>query len=472
MLAEQPQAQDAPAPRPVNESDDPVLKRFVWRSIGPAVMGGRVDDIAVDESNPSTFYVGYATGGIWKTVNNGTTWTPIFDEFPVSSIGDIELAPSNPNIIYVGTGEPNNRQSSSFGAGVYKSTDGGLKFEYVGLKETQSIAKVVVHPKDPNTVYVAAVGHLFGPNPERGVFKIDRRRQDLDEHEVHRQRHGLHRSRDAPDRPEHAVRRVLSAPPAAVGLQRRRPRQRHLADERRRQDLDAPHGQWPPDDAGHRSHRPQHQPVQAEHDLRAARSRAERRHRCGRQRRRHARASPEAEVVAAAAAAAAAGGEAPPPDPTESGVWRSDDGGKSWKFMSNNNNRPMYYSKIRVDPSNPEIVYTTGASAYKSVDGGKTFNVMGGQSHSDHHALWINPRNGQHLDHRQRRRRRHQLRPGDDVGRAQPGGARPVLRHQRRHAEAVLRVRRPAGQRIVVRPERRAERGRHHERRLVPHRRR
>jgi photosystem II stability/assembly factor-like uncharacterized protein len=171
MLAEQPPAQDAPAPRPVNESDDPVLKRFVWRSIGPAVMGGRVDDIAVDESHPSTFYVGYATGGIWKTVNNGTTWTPIFDEFPVSSIGDIELAPSNPNIIYVGTGEPNNRQSSSFGAGVYKSTDGGLKFEYVGLKETQSIAKVVVHPKDPNTVYVAAVGHLFGPNPERGVFK-------------------------------------------------------------------------------------------------------------------------------------------------------------------------------------------------------------------------------------------------------------------------------------------------------------
>ena len=104
-----------------------------------------------------------------------------------------------------------------------------------------------MHPKDPNIVYVAAVGHLFGPNPERGVFKIDRRRQDLDEHQVHRQRHGLHRSRDAPDRPQHALRGVLSAPPAAVGLQRRRPRQRHLADERRRQDLDAPHGQWSPD---------------------------------------------------------------------------------------------------------------------------------------------------------------------------------------------------------------------------------
>ncbi len=143
----------------------------MWRSIGPANMGGRVDDIAVVESNPSIIYVGFATGGIWKTTNNGTTWTPIFDEYPVSSIGDIAIAPSNPDVIYVGTGEPNNRQSSSFGAGVYKSIDAGKTFEYVGLKDTQSIGRVVVHPKDPNIVYVAALGHLFGPNAERGLFK-------------------------------------------------------------------------------------------------------------------------------------------------------------------------------------------------------------------------------------------------------------------------------------------------------------
>src|SRR5262245_613982 len=100
LFAEQdpPQAQatDAAPTRVVNQTTDPLLKRFVWRSIGPAVMGGRVDSIAVDENNPSTIYVGYATGGIWKTVNNGTTWTPIFDEYPISSIGDIALAPSNP----------------------------------------------------------------------------------------------------------------------------------------------------------------------------------------------------------------------------------------------------------------------------------------------------------------------------------------------------------------------------------------
>ena len=161
--AQQPQ-QAPPLPRPVNESNDPLLKPFVWRSIGPANMGGRIDDIAVDESDPSTFYIGLAGGALWKTTNNGTTFAPIFDKYRISSIGDIALAPSNPQIIYVGTGEPNNRQSSTFGGGVFKSTNGGESFEYMGLKETQSIGRVVVHPKDPNTVYVAAVGHLFGPN--------------------------------------------------------------------------------------------------------------------------------------------------------------------------------------------------------------------------------------------------------------------------------------------------------------------
>src|SRR3954469_2944737 len=127
-----------PAPEPVHKSTDPILKNFTWRSIGPANMGGRIDDIAVVETNPSTFYVGFATGGLWKTVNNGTTFTPVFDEQPVTSIGDIAISQSDPNVLYVGSGEPNNRQSSSFGAGVYKTTDAGKSWTNVGLKETQS----------------------------------------------------------------------------------------------------------------------------------------------------------------------------------------------------------------------------------------------------------------------------------------------------------------------------------------------
>src|SRR4030095_9339474 len=105
----------SPTPTPINWSTDPVLKRFVWRGIGPASMGGRVDDIAAVESNPYVVYIGFATGGVWKSTNNGTTFTPIFDTYSSASIGDIAIAPSDPNIVWVGTGEPNNRQSSTFG---------------------------------------------------------------------------------------------------------------------------------------------------------------------------------------------------------------------------------------------------------------------------------------------------------------------------------------------------------------------
>jgi len=172
--ARQPQQggqQARPTPTPINQSDDPILKKFRWRSIGPASMGGRIDDITGVESNPYVIYVGFATGGVWKTVNNGTTWEPIFDTNPTSSIGDIAVCQSDPNIVWVGTGEPNNRQSSSFGDGIYKSTDGGKTFANVGLKETQTIARVVIDPKDANTVYVAALGRLFGPNKARGIYK-------------------------------------------------------------------------------------------------------------------------------------------------------------------------------------------------------------------------------------------------------------------------------------------------------------
>src|ERR1700678_2278900 len=148
-----------------------VLKNLKFRSIGPATMGGRLDDIAVVESDTRVIYVGAAAGGLFKTANGGVTWQALFENQPNPSIGDIAIAPSNPSIVYVGTGEANNRQSSSWGDGVYKSMDGGTTWTHLALKATHHIGRIVVHPTDPNIVYVAALGDLWGPNKERGVYK-------------------------------------------------------------------------------------------------------------------------------------------------------------------------------------------------------------------------------------------------------------------------------------------------------------
>jgi hypothetical protein len=168
--AQAPAAAAAPA-RVINQSTDPLLAGFRFRSIGPASMGGRIDDIAVAETDSNIIYLGYATGGVFKSENNGVSFEPVFETYSTASIGDIAIHPRDPNIVYVGTGEPNNRQTSSFGDGIYKTTDGGKTFTNVGLKETQTIARIVIDPKNPETVYAASPGHLFGPNADRGVYK-------------------------------------------------------------------------------------------------------------------------------------------------------------------------------------------------------------------------------------------------------------------------------------------------------------
>ncbi len=391
MVAQGPQ-QEAALPRVLNQTDDPLLKRFVWRSIGPTVMGGRLDDITVVDGEPSTFYLGYATGGVWKTENNGTTFTPIFDEQPVSSIGDIAIAPSDRNTIYVGTGEPNNRQSSSFGGGVFKSTDGGRKFSYVGLKETQTIAKIAIHPKDPNTAYVAATGHLFGPNPERGIYKTTDGGKNW------------------------ALVKFVDNDTGFIDMVM------HPTDpnviwaasyQRRRQPWGfngggSGSGIWRTGDGGKTwtkvtGNGLPDNPIIGRIGLDICRSKPNvilAQIEVGPSGGTGAGVNEDGSLVPPTQTAGFGGGRGGPeatPDPKKSGVWRSEDGGRSWRFMSNNNNRPMYYSKIRVDPSNDQIVYTLGAAAAKSTDGGRTFSPMGGQSHGDHHTLWINPRNGNHL---------------------------------------------------------------------------
>ena len=166
------QAPPAPEPREIpNQSTDPLLRGFEFRSIGPAVMMGRVDDIAGSEKDPMIVYVGFATGGLWKSTDGGNHWKSQFDNMADESIGSIAIAPSDPDVVYVGTGEANNRQSSSIGDGVWGTKDGGKTWTHMGLDDTQAIGRIVVDSTNPNIVYVAANGHLFGPNAERGLYK-------------------------------------------------------------------------------------------------------------------------------------------------------------------------------------------------------------------------------------------------------------------------------------------------------------
>ena len=147
------------------------LDAFHFRLIGPNSPSGRVWQVVGVPSQPNTVYVCTCQGGVWRTTNYGATLEPIFDEENGASCGAVAIAPSDPNQIWVGTGEPAQRQSNALGSGVFKSTDGGKTWQHLGLEKTEQIAAVVIHPSDPETVYVAALGHLWGRNPERGVYK-------------------------------------------------------------------------------------------------------------------------------------------------------------------------------------------------------------------------------------------------------------------------------------------------------------
>src|ERR1051325_3287852 len=148
------------------------LSAMQWRCIGPH-RGGRVLAVSGVRGEPNTFYFGAVAGGVWKTTDAGNTWTPIFDRQPVASIGALAASPSVPNVIYVGTGEADMRSDISYGAGVYKSTDAGKSWTYLGLGDTRQIGRVLIDPKDPDVVLVAALGHGFGPNVERGVYRTN-----------------------------------------------------------------------------------------------------------------------------------------------------------------------------------------------------------------------------------------------------------------------------------------------------------
>ncbi len=393
-----------PPPPPINESADPNLKSFRWRSIGPANMSGRIDDFAVQEDNPSVYYIGFATGGIWKTTNNGTTFTPIFDTYSTHSIGDIAIAPSDPRILYVGTGEPNNRQSSSFGDGVFKSTDGGQTFVNVGLRETQSIARVIVHPTNPNIVYVAAVGHLFGPNKERGLYKtIDGGKTWTNTNVINEDTGFIDAVMD-PRNPDTLYASSYQRRRTPHGFNGGGPHSGIWKTTNGGKTWTRLVGNGLPDGGGILGRigldlcRTKPNVIYAQIEVGASPGTGANVGPDGKQapvgggRAGQAGAAGQAGQAGRGQAQAAEG-----PDPKKSGVWRSDDGGKTWRVVSNTNDRPMYYSKIKVDPGNPDVVFLGGAPAFKSVDGGKTFKTLQNLAHSDHHAIWIDPKNGQHV---------------------------------------------------------------------------
>ncbi|MEE8148488.1 MAG: hypothetical protein V3T24_12845, partial [Longimicrobiales bacterium] len=337
----------------VDEAHDPSdLMR--WREIGPAVVGGRVSDIAVDESDTRIVYVATATGGLWKSTNHGTTWEAIFTDQTTSSIGDVTLAPSNPNIVWVGTGEPQIRQSSPWGDGVFKSTDGGRSWRHMGLRETLHISRIRIHPRDPDVVYVAAVGGLWGPNPERGVFKTT----------------------DGGETWQHVL--ALTEDTGAIDLimDPGDPNTLLAAMYQRRRTPWGFNGGGP----GSGIYRTLNGGASWE---------------------RLERGLPDGDMGRIGLDVYRRDGNliyALVEARQGTGVYRSTDRGESWEFLSDNNPRPMYFSLIRTDPNNPERIYTGGQNLMRSDDGGRTFTDEGARNvHLDHHALWIDPANSNHL---------------------------------------------------------------------------
>ena len=335
------------------------LAAFSARHVGPAVTGGRIHDVEALPADPSTIYVATASGGLWKSVNRGITWTNLWEHMPVSTFGDLAIAPSDPNILYAGTGEQQNRQSTSWGNGVYRSDDAGATWRHLGLEETRHTGRVQVHPSNPDIVYVAALGNLWRSTPDRGVYRSrDGGRSwdrvlHIDEHTgaidlaidpsnpdvlyaamYQRQRRtwgfngggpgsGIHKTTDAGDTWRELANGIPAGDKGRIGIA-----------------------------VSHSNPNVLNALIQ------------------------HA---------------------------GESGGYRSTDGGESWDKVSDQNIRPMYYSHVFIDPTTEDRVYTLATSAHRSEDGGRTFTEIAERPtydvgvHADHHSMWIDPGDPNHF---------------------------------------------------------------------------
>jgi photosystem II stability/assembly factor-like uncharacterized protein len=373
--------------------DPSLLSGLTLRAIGPTSVGGRVDGFAVGRAagQPDAVYVASASGGVFKSMNGGVSWAPVFDRVDaMMSIGAIAVAKSNPNIVWVGTGEANTRQSSSWGDGVYRSSDAGKTWKNMGLKETRSINRVVIDPVNPDVVYVAAAGHLWGPNADRGVFKTTdggatwKKTLFVDDHT------GANDIVMEPGNPRVLYASTYQHERKSWGYNGGGPgsavyKSIDSGNTWRKLTVGLPAG-----DKG-----------RIGMDIYKG----------------------DGTIVYAIVEAATGGGgrsagsgqgrggpgrgaaEPTTQPPSEAGLYRSLDGGDHWEHLSPLNTRPNYYSQIRVDPKDKNRLYELGSNRgfYVSDDGGKTFKDIfqnsPGQSliHGEDHALWVDPADPAHL---------------------------------------------------------------------------
>ena len=362
--------------------DSATLASFRWRSIGPADMGGRIADIVGIPSPSKTFYVATVAGGIWKTTNAGTTFRPLFDDQRVVSMGALAIAPSDTNQLWAGTGEQNSRNSISPGGGIYKSGDGGKTWKLMGLEKTQQIGRIVVHPTDPNIVYVAALGHVWDANPERGLYKTIDGGKSWQLIKFVSDKAGFVDVAMDPSNPD-----VLYA----------------SSYERSRGPYFLKSGGigsalWKSADAGKTWAKVEGGgfPETQKGRISVAISRSNP---------GTVYALVEADSVRGATHALRApssdsAGEKPKAAVKQrllSGLYRSEDAGKTWQWMNDVDVRPFYYSQVRVDPKLPNRVYWSSTPFNFSDDGGKTVRNGTVGIHVDHHAMWIDPNDPEHF---------------------------------------------------------------------------
>jgi photosystem II stability/assembly factor-like uncharacterized protein len=373
--AEKPKPTPSPAPAATPRIEPSRLKAFKARAIGPAVMGGRVSDIALDPENPFVFYIGYATGGVAKTSNNGGTYQAIFDKQAVASIGAVAVAPSDAKTIWVGTGEANDRNSSGWGDGVYLSTDGGDNWSNVGLKESKAIARIVVDPKDAKTAWVAALGNLWAPGGDRGLYVTRDGGKTW--------KAALAAAAPYGDRVGCGDVALDPADPSTIyaALYARVRRPWSFASGPAAADGKDLGGIFRSTDGGATW-------TKLAGGLPAGTGRI------------GLAVSAKSPKTVYAVVQSDAGGTSDINDVRSKagGVFRSDDGGQTWTRTSRLNPRPFYFSQIRVDPENADRVYVLGFALHVSEDGGKSFREDRGEKvHPDLHALAIDPRRPKRL---------------------------------------------------------------------------